>query len=80
MLLRTETMRLETKGRLKGVSKKTGNDYDLPQLLLKTKEGLNYTITLPNDMLYNKVSEGKDYKIVYYIDVRGNISINDIEG
>lgn len=79
MLIKTEELKIENKGRLKGISKKTGNEYDLPQLQMKTNEGINYTITLPNEMLYEKATIGKQAKIVYYIDLRGNTTINDIE-
>lgn len=79
MLIKTEEVKIVAKGRLKGISAKSGKEYDLPQIQVQAKDGCNYTFTLPNEFLYEQATQGENTHIIYYIDTRGNITINNLE-
>jgi len=79
MLIKTEEVKILNKGRLKGTSSKTGKEYDLPQIQVQGKDNCNYTLTLQNEFLYEQATPNEVVKIVYYLDPRGNITINSLE-
>lgn len=77
MIMKTDEVEVVNKQRLKGSNQR--GEYDLPQIIVRGKDNVLINLILPNEFLFEKTDIGDKVKINYYIDIRGKISINDIE-
>lgn len=78
MLIKTKQLKLVGKLKEKKLSSK-GSEYNYMALYFKDNEGIMYTIAYMNDYVYNKAEENKDYILIYNLDTKGNVELNDIE-
>lgn len=78
MLLKTKQVKVVGKLKDKRISSK-GSEYTYTALYVKDLEGIMYTIAYVNDFIYQKAEENKDYILVYNLDTKGQLEINDIE-
>lgn len=78
MLIKSKQVKLVGKLKEKRLSSK-GSEYNYMALYVKDNEGIMYTIDYINDYVYNKAEENKDCILIYNLDTKGNVEINDIE-
>lgn len=77
MIMKTEVVEIVNKTRLIGANQR--GEYNLPQIIIRGGDNVLINLILPNEFLYEKTDIGDKVKVNYYIDIRGKISINDIE-
>ncbi len=78
MLIKTKQVKVVGKVKEKRISSK-GTEYTYIAIYVKDQEGIMYTIAYINDFIYQKAEENKEYILIYNLDTKGQLEINDIE-
>lgn len=78
MIIKSLKTKCKGKEEVKGISGKTGKEYNNKQVYFEDADGTIITLSFVNDIVYNKATKDKEFILKFYISPNGRINLNDI--